>query len=72
MHMGDNQHTVQYGVCIDILLLQGPIAVKQSLMEVYTAHKLWLLLMNGISFHMQSVAAYLTMSFISPVTFRYE
>lgn len=54
-----------------ILIYLGPIAVKESLMEFYTGNKLWLLIMNGISFHMQSVAAYLTMSFISPITFRY-
>ena len=41
-------------------------------MEFYTSNKFWLLLINGVSFHMQSVMAYLSMSFISPVTFRLE
>ena len=40
-------------------------------MNVAVTGKLWLLVVNGVSFHMQSVAAYLTMSFVSPVTFRY-
>jgi len=40
-------------------------------MNIVVTGKLWLLLVNGVSFHMQSVAAYLTMSFVSPVTFRY-
>jgi len=41
-------------------------------MNVVVTGKLWLFFVNGVSFHMQSVAAYLTMSFVSPVTFRYD